>query len=108
MSALLCALVGCGVSASTPLSDLDDDDWAALCEEATADSVPRTQECDTFVADVPAYTAADCIADVAFLNAGCDAVVGDWQTCVQATMTADLCSRLDISACDLVAECSSI
>jgi hypothetical protein len=106
--ALLASLVGCGgVSEGTPINDLTEDDWAELCADATEGWDAVSQDCGAYVADIPAYTAADCEADVAFLTAGCDAVVGDWQTCMAGRQAADPCfpNRDLPSACDIVAEC---
>lgn len=106
---IACAmLVGCGVSPSTPVNDLDADDWAKLCADATAGSTERTQDCGQYEASEPAYTAEDCEADASFYDQPCDAVVGDWQTCVQGLLTIDLCNPQAPSACDLIAECSAI
>lgn len=102
-------LVGCGgVSPSTPINDVDADGWAKLCADLTADSVDITEDCGAYEANIPAYTQEDCEADAAFLTAGCSAVVGDWQTCWQGSLTADPCNPQYPSACELVDECSSI
>ncbi len=101
-------LSGCGgVDASTPINELTEDDWAELCADMTTDWDAVSEDCGEYVAEEPAYTAADCEADVAFLTAGCDAVAGDWQTCMEGRKAADPCfpNRGLPSACDLVAEC---
>jgi len=105
----LVGLVGCGgVAAGTPLNELDADDWAQLCEEATQDTQPITADCGVFQVDLPAYSAADCESDASFLTQTCTAVVGDWQTCLQGSQATDPCDPQPPSACALVADCSSI
>lgn len=105
---VVAALSGCGgVDEATPLNDLTEEDWATLCADATVGWDAVSEDCGAYTADIPAYTAADCEADVAFLTAGCAAVVGDWQTCMAGRQAADPCrpnAGLP-SACDLVAEC---
>ena len=94
-----------GVSESTPINDLDEDDWAKLCAELTVGATEREQDCGGYVATEPPYTAADCEADVAFYTAGCTAVVGDWQTCMRGVLEGDMCNPQPPSACAIVDEC---
>ena len=108
-SALLLVLAGCGgVKPDTRLNDLEVEDWAELCADMTAAQVDQTKDCGGFTADIPAYTAADCEADVSFLSAGCDAVVGDWQTCMTGYLASDICNPQYPSACELIAPCDSL
>ncbi|MEZ4315935.1 MAG: hypothetical protein R3F61_00450 [Myxococcota bacterium] len=102
--------IGCTVSDSKPLADIDSDLWAKICDKATDANDAETYECDGFTIEIEARTAdqaaADCVtgSDITW---GGDCTFGDWVEC-NDWEPADYCVAEDPpAACTRLAECAT-
>lgn len=87
--------VGCGVSDSKPLNDIDADLWNKICE-AAVDPDEAPIECDGFT--IEPTTVAQCVegSNITYTE-GC--TFGQWRDC-QDYDPADPCDFTDLGPCE--------
>lgn len=85
--ALPLVLLGCGISDSTLLSDIDEGDAAKVCEEFA--QYARTVTCtfgdQEIEIEMGMGTVEECTADYEPLPEGCPLTMGDMRACMDAT-----------------------
>jgi len=86
-AAILLTLAGCGLSGSTQLAELSDNDRTRLCEEL-ADFTDVSLSCDGIDITLSPTPVDECVADYAALPDGCAATVDDARACIEVVKTA--------------------